>query len=106
VSFKDGSTTLGTVTLSGSSASFTTSSLATGNRSMTARYNGDGSNAARTSSVLTQSVLAGTTPAVSISAPANNAVFTEPADLTIAGTATASSGRSIADVVIMQNGRS
>jgi uncharacterized repeat protein (TIGR01451 family) len=56
VTFKDGATTLGTVPLSGATASFTTSSLAVGNHSITATYNGDGSFSPSTSPALTQTV--------------------------------------------------
>ena len=63
VTFKDGSTVIGTATLVGSSATFTISSLAEGNHSIVGVYGGDGNFAGVTSSVLTQSV---DTPADSI----------------------------------------
>jgi len=57
VTFQDGSTTLGTGTLNGSGvATYATSSLAAGQHSMTAAYNGDSNNAASTSIILTQTV--------------------------------------------------
>ena len=56
VTFKDGGTTLGTVALAGSTAAFTTSTLALGNHSITAVYGGGGTFSASTSAVLTQSV--------------------------------------------------
>jgi hypothetical protein len=57
VTFKDGSTTLGTGTLNGNgSATFTTSTLAVGARSITAVYSGSASFGASTSPVLTQTV--------------------------------------------------
>ena len=56
VTFKDGSTTLGSGTLSGGTATFTTSALAVGTHSITAAYGGDGSFAASTSAALSQVV--------------------------------------------------
>jgi len=69
VTFKDGSTTLGTGTLSGGKATYTTSALTTGSHSMTAVYGGDSNYNGSTSSALTQTVnKASTTTAVSSSA--------------------------------------
>jgi uncharacterized repeat protein (TIGR01451 family) len=56
VTFKDGSTVLGTGTLASGVASFTTSSLSVGSHSITAVYAGDATNAPSTSAVLTQTV--------------------------------------------------
>jgi hypothetical protein len=56
VTFKDGLTTLGTGTLSGGVATFTTSGLVAGDHSLTAEYSGDASYAASTTTVLTQTV--------------------------------------------------
>jgi Bacterial Ig-like domain (group 3)/FG-GAP-like repeat len=58
VTFKDGGTTLGTVALSSSAASFTTSTLAVGSHNITAVYSGDSSHGtpAATSPILTQVV--------------------------------------------------
>jgi hypothetical protein len=56
VTFMDGATTLGTGTLNGGVATYTTSSLAIGQHSMTAVYSGDANNGGSTSSVLTQTV--------------------------------------------------
>lgn len=59
VTFKDGSTTLGSGTLSGSGqAAYATSSLALGSHSITAVYGGDANNSGSTSPVLTQTVAA------------------------------------------------
>src|SRR5580700_7101549 len=55
--FKDGSTTLGTSTISGGQAQFTTSSLALGSHSIKASYGGDSNDNSSTSSALTQTVL-------------------------------------------------
>jgi ankyrin repeat protein len=56
VTFKDGSTTLGTATLNGHTAGFSTSALIAGSHSITAVYGGDDSFAGSTSSALTQTV--------------------------------------------------
>jgi|HubBroStandDraft_1064217.scaffolds.fasta_scaffold00539_17 YVTN family beta-propeller protein len=58
VSFFDGMTPLGTVSLAAGTASLATSGLAAGNHSITALYGGDGDFAASTSAVLTQTVAA------------------------------------------------
>ena len=70
VTFKDGSSTLGTGTLNSSGqAMFTTSTLAVGPHSITASYGGDATFSGSTSSPLTQTVRkAGTTTLVSSSA--------------------------------------
>jgi hypothetical protein len=56
VDFKDGSTTLGTGPLSRGIATLTTSALAAGNRSITAKYLGDTKFSTSTSSILRQRV--------------------------------------------------
>jgi hypothetical protein len=56
VSFKDGTTTLGTGAVSGNKATFTTASLTLGIHSITAVYSGDSSYTASTSAALQQSV--------------------------------------------------
>jgi len=62
VTFKDGATTIcAAAALSAGSATCSTSSLAAGSHSISAGYNGDGNNAASTSSVLTQTVNKATT---------------------------------------------
>ncbi|HUK37971.1 MAG TPA: Ig-like domain-containing protein, partial [Methanomicrobiales archaeon] len=58
VTFKDGSTVLGTGSLSNGAATFTTSSLSVASHSITAVYGGDGNFATSTSPVLTQTVKA------------------------------------------------
>lgn len=63
VQFKDGATSLGgAVTLSGGSATFTTSALAQGVHSITTVYSGDPNNATSTSPALTQTVDATVAP--------------------------------------------
>ena len=80
VTFKDGTTTLGTGTLatvgSDQEATFTTSTLTVGTHSITAVYGGDDDNAASTSSVLSQVINgdATTTTLVSSLNPADQGV--------------------------------
>src|SRR5207245_9035983 len=56
VTFRDGATTLATVTLVNGSASFSISTLAPGSHALTAVYSGSATFAASTSAVLTQVV--------------------------------------------------
>jgi hypothetical protein len=56
VTFKDGSTVLGSPSLSGGIATFTTSSLTVGPHSITAAYSGDLNNGTSTATTLTQNV--------------------------------------------------
>lgn len=56
VTFKDGTTALGTAALTGTTASFTSTTLSAGAHSFTATYNGDASNDVSTSSVVTVTV--------------------------------------------------
>ncbi len=56
VTFQDAATTLGTGTLSGGTATFTTSGLGTGAHSITAIYGGDANFTGSTSVVLTQTI--------------------------------------------------
>jgi hypothetical protein len=56
VQFLDGATVLGTATLAGGSASFTTPALPQGSQSITAAYSGDALDNASTSGVLTEIV--------------------------------------------------
>lgn len=71
VTFKDGATTLGSATLAGGSASFTTSGLSATSHSITAVYGGDSSYAGSSSSALTQTVNPVT---LTVSAAAKNKV--------------------------------
>ena len=56
VTFKDGTITLGTVSLSGGKAVFNTFKLSGGTHSITAVYGGDGNFNASTSPVMSQSI--------------------------------------------------
>src|SRR6266436_229334 len=83
VTFLDGGGTLGTASLGGSAATFTTTQLAVGSHSITAVYNGDPNFLGSTSQPLTQTVLSGTRPtittlvsAINPSSPAQSVTFT------------------------------
>ena len=56
VSFKDGSTSIGTAVLSGGKAVFKTSTLAVSTHAITATYLGSGSDVASVSAILSQTV--------------------------------------------------
>jgi len=74
VTFKQGGTTLGSGTLSGGSASFTTNALAVGGHSITAVYGGDSNDTTSTSTALTQTVNKDATT-TSLTSNANPSVF-------------------------------
>jgi hypothetical protein len=79
VTFRDGTTALGTAPLSGGTASFTTSSLPVGSHSITASYASNGNFAASVSLVVSQAVnKASTTTTVSSIIP-NPSVIGQPA---------------------------
>jgi hypothetical protein len=69
VTFKDGTTTLHTASISGGKASFTTSTLHVGSHSITAVYSGNGNLLTSTSAALSQSVKKTTTTTALISSP-------------------------------------
>ena len=83
VTFKDGTTTLGTGALSGGSATYATTSLALGPHSITAVYPGDSTFGGSTSPVLTQTVdIAPNAPTIGTATAGNAQVsvaFTPPA---------------------------
>lgn len=71
VTFKDGSTTLGTSAISGSTAAYTTSALSTGAHSLTAQFAGSSTHNASTSAVRSHTVnTAATMPATPPASPA------------------------------------
>jgi len=74
--FMDGSNTLGTASLSGGTAGFTTTSLAVGTHSIKVVYSGDSSFKTSTSSVLTQVVQSSSdaTPAVTMNQVVDQAI--------------------------------
>jgi hypothetical protein len=88
VIFLDGSTTLGTGTLNGGVASFSTSSLATGTHSITASYGASSSYAGSTSAVLSESIVIATT--TTLSSSINPSTFGQ--SVTFTATVKASSG--------------
>lgn len=61
VKFREGTTALGSATVTGGLASFTTDDLAVGTHSITAHYSGDATHAAARSAAVQQSVLEGET---------------------------------------------
>ncbi|MBD9510839.1 Ig-like domain repeat protein [Ensifer sp. ENS10] len=74
VTFKNGSTTLGTGSVSGTTAAFSTAALAVGAQSITAEYSGDGNNAAAVSAAVTVTV-GQVAPTVTVSASNSNPVL-------------------------------
>ena len=99
VTFKDGATTLGTGTVSGTTASFSTAGLAVGGHSITAVYGGDIDNAGSTSpaSIVTIGQVTTTTAVSSSSA---NPVF----GTSITLTATVSGGASPTGTITFKDG--
>jgi predicted secreted protein len=90
VTFKDGSTTLGTGTLNGSGvATYTTAALALGSHSITASYAGDTNNAPSASSAVTVSVTLGATSTTLAASSTSLAVGTS---VTFTATVTGASG--------------
>ncbi|WBP85190.1 Ig-like domain repeat protein [Kitasatospora cathayae] len=88
VSFFDGATLLGTATLAGGVATFTTSGLGVGSHALTAVYGGDTDFSGSTSPVDTQTVTPAGTVTVLTSVP-DPSVFGEPKVLTATVTAVA-----------------
>ena len=113
VTFKDGSTVLGTGTLSGGVATFSTSTLAVGSHSITATYtSGDGNfNASPASAAITQTVKKADTTtltsSVNPSKTGQNVTFTatvspvNPKDGTPTGTVTFKDGTTVLAVVTL-----
>jgi Big-like domain-containing protein len=87
VDFYQGTTLLGTDTTA--PFSFTWNNVVSGTYSITAKAT-DNNNAVTTSSAV--SVVSNTAPTVSISSPANNAIFTAPANITINATVSDADG--------------
>jgi hypothetical protein len=98
VTFKDGSTNLGTATLNSSGvATFTTTALAGGNHTITAVYNGDSNNQGSSGALSGGQTVnsAGTTTAVISSSPNNTSSFGQ--SVTFTATVTGA-GSAIAEV--------
>jgi len=87
VTFLDGSTSLGTATVSGGLASFTTSGLAIGTHSITAQYSGDANFHSSTSKLLSELVNNGT-PGFSLTPTSANASIAAGASTTFTITST------------------
>jgi hypothetical protein len=108
VTFMDGTQTLGTGTLSGSStsttASVSTSSLAPGAHSITAVYAGDTDHSGSTSVPLTETILGLT--ATTLGAGSNPAAVNTPLTLTATVTATSAGGLAPAGTVVFYDGAS
>ncbi|OWK44010.1 Ig-like domain repeat protein [Fimbriiglobus ruber] len=81
VTFKDGSTTLGTGTLSGGVVTFTTSALAVGSHSITAVYSDDTNFTASTSAAVTETVNPANTT-TTLAASTNTATYGQAVTLT------------------------
>ena len=99
ITFMDGSTLLGTGTLSGNAATFTTSALSLGTRLITAEYAGDADNAAATSPAVTVTV-GQAVPTVSVSTSEANPTF----GATVTFTATLAGGVSPGGTVTFKDG--
>jgi hypothetical protein len=89
VTFYDGGTSIGTGTLSGGTATYTTTAfqLAVGSNSITAKYGGNGTYSSSTSSALTQTVNAASTT-TAVSSGANPSVYGQTVTFTATVTAT------------------
>jgi hypothetical protein len=89
VSFKDGATTLGSMTLNGTGiAVYTTSTLSVGVHSIIATYGGDGGNGTSTSAAASVTVTALPAPSVTISVAPANIMLGQSATLTWSSTNT------------------
>ena len=91
VTFKDGSTTLGTGTISSGIATYSTSALAVKSHSITAAYGGDTNDTASTSSILTQTVIK-TTTTVTLTSSVNPVAFGSSTTFTVTITPATATG--------------
>jgi len=89
VTFKDGTTTLGSVTLSAGMAHFTTAKLTAGTHSITAAYGGSATFSASTSTTLSQVVNKANT-ATALASSLNPSIYGQ--SITLTATVTTSSG--------------
>lgn len=99
VTFMDGAATLGTASVSGTTATFTTSALTVGAHSVTVVYGGDSNNAAATSPAITVTV-GKSTPTVTASANNNTPAL----GVTVTLTATLADGISPTGTVTFKDG--
>jgi hypothetical protein len=87
VTFKDGTTTLGSMTLNGTGiAVYTTSTLSVGAHSITAAYGGDAANGASTSTASSVTITAAPTPTVTIAVAPTSITLGQSATLTWSST--------------------
>ena len=101
VTFKDGTTTLGTGQLASGVATFTTTTLAAGSHSITAVYAGDANDATSTSSPVTQTVNKDASTISSTSAPAT---VNYGSSYTVTGSIAAANGLTPTGTVTVQLG--
>ncbi len=108
VTFKDGSTTLGTGTLATVSgvkkATFTTSTLGVATHSITAVYGGDGNNAPSTSVATTQTVNKANTTTTVTSSTSGNSVFGQSVTFTATVSVTAPGAGTPSGTVTFKDG--
>lgn len=100
VTFKDGSTTLGTVALAGGVAHFTTSTLALGSHSITAHYAGNANFLASVSSALNEVITAATS--TTLASSLNPSHFGQ--TVTFTATVTSTHAGTITGTVTFKNG--
>ena len=98
VTFFDGATNIGSGTLSGNTATFSTSTFATGSHSITATYNGNANYAASTSPVLTQTVNAAPPATTTTTVTSSNNPSTFGQSVTFTATVSTASGTPIGTV--------
>jgi hypothetical protein len=104
VTFKEGSTPLGTGTLSSNTATFNTSSLAVGTHSLVASYAGDGNFTASASAPLAEVITStgtGSSTTTQLGAPAQ-IYFHQKTPVTLTVTVSAASGTPAGDVVLLE----
>src|SRR5579871_5140611 len=93
ITFKDGSTTLNTLTISNGAAGFTTSSLTVGTHSLTASYSGDSKYTGNTSQPAAEVINPATNQtSTSLSATPNPATAGQPVTLTVTVTPSTAGG--------------
>ena len=103
VTFYDGSTALDTETLSGGSATFSTSSLAVGTHSITAIYGGDANFNSSTSTVISQ-IVSQDGSATVVTSSVNPSVLTQAVTFTATVTAAAPGSGTTTGTVIFYDG--
>jgi len=104
VNFKDGASVIGSATLNGAGvATFTTTNLAVGSRSITADYLGDGCHGAATSAILTQVVNKANTT-VTVTASPSPSLLGSPVTFTATVAAVAPGGGTPTGTVTFKDG--